>query len=378
MARGSIRQRSKVRKDSWTVQVYLGMDPSTGKKRYRSEAVRGTRAQAERRLTEILREIDMGSSVPKPSGLTVGEYLEGWLRDPMEARVRLRTLEGYQLHVRGNIVPRIGAVPLGRLTVRQVQDMEADLLRSGGRDGRGLSPRTVLHIHRVLYTALKHALRLELVSRNVAAAVQPPRYQARTLTWDEARSFFAGVPDPLFRSIFLLAFQTGLRRSEILGLQWRDVDLSGGFLSGRRGLVKVSSDGAVLNDPKSGRGRVVDLGSDAIRGLRSHLETFPGNGNFVFCHSGGEPLQPVTVSKAFQRAASDAGLEGLRFHDLRHTHASLMLAEGVHLKVVSERLGHSSIAITADTYSHVQPTVQRGAADRFAAAWEAGDADPDE
>ena len=113
MARGSIRQRSKVRKDSWTVQVYLGRDPSTGKKRYRSEAVRGTRAQAERRLTEILREIDMGSSVPKPSGLTVGEYLEGWLRDPMEARVRLRTLEGYQLHVRGNIVPRIGAVPLG-------------------------------------------------------------------------------------------------------------------------------------------------------------------------------------------------------------------------------------------------------------------------
>ena len=357
------------------------MDPSTGKKRYRSEAVRGTRAQAERRLTEILREIDMGSSVPKPSGLTVGEYLEGWLQDPMEARVRLRTLEGYQLHVRGNIVPRIGAVPLGRLTVRQVQDMEADLLRSGGRDGRGLSPRTVLHVHRVLYTPLKHALRLELVSRNVAAAVQPPRasrYQARTLTWNEARSFFAGVPDPLFRSIFLLAFQTGLRRSEILGLQWRDVDLSGGFLSVRRGLVKVSSDGAVLNDPKSGRGRVVDLGSDAVRGLRSHLESFPGNGNFVFCHSGGEPLQPVTVSKAFQRAASDAGLEGLRFHDLRHTHASLMLAEGVHLKVVSERLGHSSIAITADTYSHVQPTVQRGAADRFAAAWEAGDADPDE
>ena len=145
MARGSIRQRSKVRKDSWTVQVYLGRDPSTGKKRYRSEAVRGTRAQAERRLTEILREIDMGSSVPKPSGLTVGEYLEGWLRDPMEARVRLRTLEGYQLHVRGNIVPRIGAVPLGRLTVRQVQDMEADLLRSGRRDGGELSSRTVLH-----------------------------------------------------------------------------------------------------------------------------------------------------------------------------------------------------------------------------------------
>ena len=378
MARGSIRQRSKVRKDSWTVQVYLGRDPSTGKKRYRSEAVRGTRAQAERRLTEILREIDMGSSVPKPSGLTVGEYLEGWLRDPMEARVRLRTLEGYQLHVRGNIVPRIGAVPLGRLTVRQVQDMEADLLRSGGRDGRGLSPRTVIHVHRVLYTALKHALRLELVSRNVAAAVQPPRaprYEARTLSWDEARSFFAGVPNPLFRSIFLLAFQTGLRRSEILGLRWRDLDLPGGFLSVRRGLVKLPSGGVVVTEPKSGRGRVVVLLEDSVRILRSHLESFPGNGDFVFCHSGGEPLNPVLVTDAFRRAARKAGFDGLRFHDLRHTHASLMLAGGSHLKVVSERLGHSSIVITGDIYSHVQPSVQREAVERFGAAWEAGDAD---
>ena len=135
MARGSIRQRSKVRKDSWTVQAYMGRDPSTGKKRYRSEAVRGTKAQAERRLTEIHMEIDMGS-LPEPSGLTVGES--------MEARVRLRTLEGYREHVRGKIIPRIGRVPLGKLTARQVQEMEGDLLRSGRRDGGELSSRTVL------------------------------------------------------------------------------------------------------------------------------------------------------------------------------------------------------------------------------------------
>ena len=159
MARGSIRQRSKVRKDSWTVQAYMGRDPSTGKKRYRSEAVRGTKAQAERRLTEIHTEIDMGS-LPEPSGLTVGEYLEGWLRDPMEARVRLRTLEGYREHVRGKIIPRIGRVPLGKLTARQVQEMEGDLLRSGRRDGGELSSRTVLQTHRILSSALKHALRM--------------------------------------------------------------------------------------------------------------------------------------------------------------------------------------------------------------------------
>ena len=377
MARGSIRQRSKVRKDSWTVQVYLGMDPSTGKKRYRSEAVRGTRADAGRRLTEILREIDMGSSVPKPSGLTVGEYLEGWLKDPMESRVRLRTLEGYWEHVRGKIIPRIGRVPLGKLTALQVQEMEGDLLRSGRRDGGELSPRTVLQTHIILSNALKHALRMGLVSRNVAAAVEPPRitrYEARTLSWDEARSLFSGVLNPLHRSIFLLAFQTGLRRSEILGLQWRDVDLSGGFLSVRRGLVKLPSGGVVVTEPKSGRGRVVVLLEDSVRILRSHLESFPGNGNFVFCHSGGEPLNPVLVTAAFSRTVRKAGFDGLRFHDLRHTHASLMLSEGVHLKVVSERLGHSSIAITGDIYSHVQPSVQREAVERFGAAWDAGDA----
>ena len=220
--RGSIRQRSKVRKNSWTVQVYLGVDPVTGKKRYRSEAVVGTRAQAQRRLMELLRELDMGG-VPGPSGLTVGEYLADWLRDSSGSTVTSRTLEGYRDHVRLYISPRIGRIALARLTSRQVQSMESELVRSGGRGGRSLSPRMVSQTHRILHKALEDAVRLGLVARNVARLVDPPRfsrYEVRTLTWDEVRRFLEGVDDSLLRTLFLLAAHTGLRRSELLGLQW--------------------------------------------------------------------------------------------------------------------------------------------------------------
>jgi integrase len=250
--------------------------------------------------------------------------------------------------------------------------MESDLLRSGGRDGGSLSPRTVLQSHRVLSSALKHALKMGLLSRDIMALVEPPRisrHEVRALSWEECLLFLRSVDDPLFHTLFLLAVQTGLRRSEVVGLQWRDVDLDGAMLSVRRALVKLPSGGVDLTVPKSGVGRVVDLPGSSVRALRAYLEFRPGNGEFVFCHSDGRFLDPNLLSRVFRRFAAKVGLVRVRFHDLRHTHASLLLSEGVHLKVVSERLGHSSIAITGDIYSHVLPTVQRGAADRFDAAW---------
>ena len=373
--RGSIRQRSKVRKNSWTVQVYLGVDPATGKKRYRSEAVVGTRAQAQRRLTELLRELDTGG-VPGPSGLTVGEYLAGWLRDISAPAVRPRTLEGYQDHVRAYISPRIGRVPLARLTPNQVQSMESELVRSGGRGGRSLSPRTVCQTHRVLHKALEDAVRMGLVSRNVCRLVDPPRFprhEVRTLAWGEVIRLLEQVDNPLLRTLFLLAVHTGLRRSELCGLEWGDVDLERGVLSVRRGLV-VQASGPRLREPKSGRGRVVVLTEESAEALAGLRDRRSGNGDFVFCRRDGTPLKPDWVTYAFRRAARRAGFLGLRLHDLRHTHASLMLSEGVHLKVVSERLGHSSVAVTGDIYSHVQPSVQREAVERFGAAWRSGTA----
>ena len=374
MARGSIRQRSKVRKNSWNLQIYLGTDPVTGKKRYHADTVQGTKAEAERRLTELLREKDTGTFT-KPSRQTVREYLEQWFRDYAETHVQRRTQEGYRGNLDRYILPRIGDVPLDRLTPRHVQEMESELLRDGGTQGRGLSATTVLQVHRILSNALGSAVRLGIVVRNVAGAVEPPRttqYEAPTLAWDEVNSLLEQVTDPFYQTLFLLVIQTGLRRSESVGLQWRDVDLAAATLSVRRAWIKLPSGEMELTSPKSRQARVVDLPAESVEALKAHRvrqADVAGNGNFIFCHPDGSPLNPNLVTRVFKRTATKAGFENLRFHDLRHTHASLMLALGVHLKVVSERLGHSGIGITGNHYSHVLPTVQKGAVERFGAAW---------
>ena len=369
MARGYVRRRSGV---SFEVQVYLGRDPGTGRKLYHSETVRGEIEDAERRLTEILSGMDQGSTPSSGRRMTVAEYLEDWLWNYMESRVRLRTLEGYRQHVRGKIVPRIGRVQLDKLTPRHVRDMESSLVRSGGVGGRGLSPRTVLQTHRILSSALSHALRMGMVSRNVAAAVAPPhfpRYEARSLSWKECGLLLQQVPDAMFRTAFLLVLHTGLRRSELVGLQWGDVDLKEGVLSVRRAVVKLPSGGVDVSGPKSGRPRVIDLPSASVEAMRVHRDSPAGTGLFVFSRPDGRPLDPNLVTRVFRRSAERAGLEDVRFHDLRHTHATLLLSQDVHLKVVSERLGHSTVSITGDIYSHVLPTVQREAVERFGAAW---------
>ena len=375
MARGTIRQRSRVRKDSWTVQIYLGTDPTTGKKRYHSEAVKGTKAKAERRRTELLRQVDTDSFV-EPSGLTVGEYLLKWLRESVKGRVKNRTYEGYEGNVRRYLVPRLGAIRLEKLTSRHVQVMETELLEGGGLEGKALSAQTVLQAHRVLTKALNDGVSSDILKRNVAQSVKPPRpskFEHQTLDWDEVQAFVDGIPDDLHRTLVLVGLQTGLRRSELLGLQWRDLNFSAGILSVRRALIKLPSGGLELNEPKNGQGRVVDLPHESVGELEVHRKRGgreqTGNGNFVFCQSDGSPLDPDLVTQAFRRMAKGAGLEELRLHDLRHTHASLMLSKGIHLKIVSERLGHSNIGITGDLYSHVLPSVQEEAVSQFGAEW---------
>lgn len=378
MARGTIRQRSKVRKDSWTIQAYVGVDPKTGRKKYRSEAVKGTKAQAQRRLTELQREIDTGNLVER-SRLTVGEYLEQWMRDYAESHVSKRTFDGYRGNLDRYLLPNLGAISLEKLTPRHVQDMESKLIRGGGTEGTPLSPRTVVQAHRVLSKALNDAVKLGIVGRNVAAAVEPPRatkYEAKTLDWTQAKAFVDQIVDSLQQALFLLAIQTGLRRSELLGLQWGDVDLSTKTLSVRRALVKLPSGGTELKVPKNGPGRVVDLPQESAETLKVHREgngRNSGNGNFVFCHSDGSSIDPDLVSKWFrQTAMRRAGLTGVRLHDLRHTHASMMLSGGIHLKIISERLGHSSMSTIGDLYSHVLTSNTGEAVRLFESEWANG------
>ena len=236
----------------------------------------------------------------------------------------------------------------------------------------------MLHAHRVLSNSLNDAVELGIIARNAASVVKPPKvtkYEAHVLGWDDVHDFLEQIQDPLYLTLVLLDIQTGLGRSELLGLQWRDVDISAGTLSVQRSLIKLPSGEVDLKGPQNGRGRSVTLPVESVESLQIHRQRCPEqsrNRDFVFCHSDGSNMNPDVITKWFRRAADRSGFKGVRLHDLRHTHASLMLAKGIHLKIVSERLGHSSIGITGDSYSHVLPSVQEEAVSRFEAEWKKG------
>jgi integrase len=312
--------------------------------------------------------------------MSVGEYLDQWLRDYAAIHVAPRTRERYTEICRLNIIPSLGFLPLTRLEPQHIQDFYSRALKEGRKDGKGgLSPRSVYHIHRILFEALKHAVKRGLLMRNPAEAVDPPRPGHRemtALTAEQLARFLEAARETPYHILFYIAAYTGLRRSELLALQWQDIDLNLAVLSVLRTLHRLKSGEYVFGEPKSRRSRrQVDLSPSVAILLRKHREeqeaTFSLLGmpltdsDLVFSGLDGQPISPDAVTKAFQRLSQRLGFRKLRFHDLRHTHATLLLQQGVHPKIVSERLGHSSVAITLDTYSHVLPGLQRAAAQRF-------------
>ena len=203
MPRGHIRQRSTKYKDSWTVYLYLGVDPDSGKKRYKTEVVRGTKREAQKRLTELLGQLDTGTYV-EPSRETVESFLGQWLRDYAETHVRQRTLEGYRGNLDRYIIPALGGIALEKLAARHIQSFESDCLR------RGLSAQTVLHCHRIIFQALRWGVKMGILGRNVAEAVDPPRPQRResqTLDWEGVRKFLEVAQGSVYHPVFLMAMR---------------------------------------------------------------------------------------------------------------------------------------------------------------------------
>jgi integrase len=369
MARGHIRQRSKKNKDSWTVYVYQGVDPVTGKKKYTTEVVHTGKRDAEKRLTELLRLHDTGEYV-EPAKEKTAEFLEHWFKEYAETHVSPRTLEGYRGNLDRYIIPALGNIRLDKLTGRQIESFESDCQR------KGLSSQTVLHCHRTIFQALRWGVRMRILVRNVAEEVEPPkhtRFQPQTLDWDKVGILLEAARSGSYFPLYLIALLTGLRRSELLALRWQDVDLKTGVVAVSRGLVQLHTGERLIGPPKSGKSRSVDLPEQAVNCFRMLSDSQKGRRpeDLVFCHSDGSELLPDTVTRAFGRLAAQVGLKGVRFHDLRHGHASLLLGEGVHLKVVSERLGHAGIGITGDLYSHVLPGLQREAAMKLSEKFDA-------
>lgn len=367
---------------SWYYTVTVGLTPS-GKRKQQQRGGFPTKRAAEQAARQVLQSVDDGSYIPR-SRQTLGQYLmDDWLPS-LPSRVKPSTFQHYAVNVRCHIVPRLGGVVLIRLTALQIEAMYADLLTNGRVDGRGgLSPRTVNHVHRALSHALGDAVRNGKVPRNVAAIAKPPsvpRVEMRIWSPQELRHFLDHMRTHHQRlyALWALAATTGMRRGEILGLQWADLDLGSRRLVVSRTVSKI---GGVLHvgEPKTANGRrVLSLDEVTVASLRTHKAIQAGerlawgegwrDEDWVFTKENGTLVDPYWVSHTLPRFASEAGLPKIRFHDLRHSYASAALMAGVHSKVVSTRLGHATVGFTLDTYAHALPAQDEDAAERTAAA----------
>lgn len=375
--RGHIRKRGKT---SWAIVLDLGRD-ATGKRRQKWHAVKGTRRDAESEMTRLLNELRTGEYI-EPSKVSVSEYLDRWLRDYAKPRVSPKTYERYSQIVTREIKPELGQHALAKLRPLHIQAFYAKALAEGRKNGKGgLSPQTVLHFHRLLHKALDQAVKWQMLPRNPASAVEPPRPQR-----EQMRALDETETAKLLRLVFgtqlympaLLAVTGGLRRGEILALRWQDMDLETGRAVIVRSLEQTAN-GLRVKSPKTERGRrTVVFPGYTLDALKTHrkqqaerrLALGPAyeDRGLICARDDGDFWRPDTLSTAFAALVRRSGMTHFRFHDLRHTHATQLLRQGVHPKIVSERLGHSNISITLDTYSHVLPGMQDDAVAGFNAA----------
>ncbi len=355
---GSIRQRAN---GLWEARITLeGGQPKSFYAKTKGEALRKQR--------QAQHAIDHGLPVLSDERQTLGAFLTSWLqgKKQLEASTWLR----YRIFVERKLIPELGQVQLSKLTPQHLQRLYAKKLDDGW------SPTTVNHLHTVLHGALEQAVKWDLIARNISDRVDPPRKvrkEMRVWTPEQARAFLAALSGDRLEALFRLALHTGMRQGELFGLRWRDVDLENSALYVQTAL-KVQEAGRALGKPKTEHSRrKIELGADAIDALRAHRkrqaeerlamgQAWTDN-DLVFCDTIGGALAPNNVTRRhFLPAIKRASVPTIRFHDLRHTAATLMLLGGAPVKVVSERLGHSNVAITLNIYAHVLPSMQKDTA----------------
>ena len=373
--KGHVRERSR---GHWAIVLDL-RDASTGKRRRRWHSFAGTKREAQTECARLIAELKGGTYL-EPSKTTISQFLDRWL-DHIKLRISPKSHERYVELCRKNLGPLIGAALLTKLQPIEISDAYGKALKSGRKNGKGgLSPRTVHHMHRILKGALGQAVKWQMLARNPVDAVEPPRVERRSLqTYDlpQTAELLDNMRDTRLFIPVALAVLCGLRRGEIAALRWRHINLAGPSI----GVVENAEQtklGIRYKETKTGRGRNVALSATALEALKSwraqqaqeflKLGARPDGDTFVVTQADGAPLQPRSLTHEWTRLLAKTNLPRIRFHDLRHAHATHLLAAGVHPKVASERLGHSKVGITLDLYSHVMPGIQEDAVMRVDAA----------
>ncbi len=368
--KGHIRERAP---GHWAIVIDL-RDPATGKRRRKWHSFAGTKRKAQIECARLISEMQRGTYL-EPNKTTIAQFLDLWLAD-VKARVSPKTYERYEQVCHKNIAPLLGAVLLPKLKPAQISEAYAKALASGRRKRTGgLSPRTVHHVHVILKGALAQAVKWEMLVRNPAAGVDAPKVGHATImqTYDlgQTAELIEAVRGKRIFVPVILAVLCGLRRGEIAALRWRNVNLAGDQLAVVQSAEQTKA-GIRYKEPKSGRARTIALSASVVAELKAHriqqaeellkLGRRVSDDDFVVAQADGSPLQPHSLGQEWVRfLASSTTLPRIRFHDLRHAHATHLLVSGVHPKVASERLGHSKVGITLDLYSHVLPNMQTDA-----------------
>ena len=375
--RGYLRQRTK---GKWEITIDVGRDPDTGKRIRHFQTVVGNKREAQRQLAELQLDIEKGIYVKQSKQLTLGAWLRQWLEGYAASHLSLKSSESYRHQMECYVIPELGRIRLIDLRPQHIQGYVQKALKEGRKlKTGGLSHRTVQYHYRILSKSLNDAMKMGLIAFNACKGVSPPRPQRSEIPSigpDELSRLIEAIEPSSFFLYYYTLLLTGLRRSELLALKWRDVDLELSSFYVNHSLHRLDDGTIIVKEPKTPRSRrPVDLPPSLALTLRQHRidsqakwvlmgKTLTEN-DYVYHMVNGSPLNPNTVSHTFGKLMERAGMPDIRLHDLRHIHATMLLKAGTHPRIVQERLGHSSIATTLDIYSHTVPGLQKAAAERL-------------
>lgn len=376
MNSGFVRKRGS----TWTAYFYvLG---ENGERKQRSKGGFHTKAEAQAHVREALHTVQIGDYVER-SPLTVSEYLQQKWLPIVKNSLRPSTFDSYQRMLRLHVIPRLGRLHLQNLSVKHLDELYTYLLREGRHAGPGgLSPKTVRYIHNTLHKAFKDAERKGLVAKNVAAMADPPKQrqsgskEMKTWTPEELRTFLAALAGHRLEAAYILAATTGMRRGEVLGVRWSDFDIGRRRIAVRQTVLGINYK-VSFGTPKTARGRrSIALDDATVAALVAHRERQAAeratvadgyqDHDLIFAKLDGSPINPDYFSQCFDRTVAKLPITRIRLHDLRHTHATIGLVVGIPPKVMSDRLGHATVAFTMDVYMHAIPRLESEAANQMA------------